>query len=437
MINYKKIISTAKDKGFTDIEIHTNTKKGIKLELFLGQIDNNKQSNITTITLRGIYNDKLSVIKIENMDEENIFKKLDDLKECASYITTKEPVMLYDGKGEYPKVEKIIMNADDFSTIDKINILNRLEQGLVNYDKRIAKEIKTVYIEEETKESIINSKGLSVNQTNHIIILYASVKAVSKDDVQSSLDFQMETDFNKLNPEKLAHKIASEAINMLNAKQLETNQYDVVIKNTAFGALLNAFSGIYSGERAIKKLTPLIGKLGKKIMGDNITIIDEGINYLAKSYNRFDSEGVPTKKKNVVDKGVYKTFLHNIKTAKAMKANPTGNGTKLGVSPLTLYLSPGKETFENIISKIETGYYITEFQGLHSGVNSMSCDFSLQTRGYKIINGKIDHPVTLCVISGNFLDMMNSVKEVGNDLSFGLQGGSPSVFAGKMMISGK
>ncbi len=51
-------------------------------------------------------------------------------------------------------------------------------------------------------------------------------------------------------------------------------------------------------------------------------------------------------------------------------------------------LSPEK-SLEDVIASIGKGLYLVDLDGLHSGFNPISGDFSLGTKGYLIKDGKI------------------------------------------------
>ena len=81
---------------------------------------------------------------------------------------------------------------------------------------------------------------------------------------------------------------------------------------------------------------------------------------------------------------------------------------------------------------------MTSLEGLHSGVNPISGDFSLKTSGFLIKKGQIERAVTLIVAAGNFLQLMNKVEEVGSDLELSYQGiGAPSIKFKGIAISGE
>ncbi len=228
---------------------------------------------------------------------------------------------------------------------------------------------------------------------------------------------------------------------MLGAEAIESKTYPVIIENEAMADLLSGFSSMFTGEAAVKKLTSLLGKEGQKIMQDNVTIVDDPLLAGAVNSQPFDDEGVACYKKAVVENGVFKTFLHNLKTAKTFNTKSTGNGVKsgsIGTRGINLYIEKGNATKEELISSIEEGLLITDLSGLHAGLNAISGDFSAQSSGFYIKNGKIEKPVTLIVVSGNFIKMMNEIDEIGSDLFLGYSGvGAPSIKFKGLPVSGK
>ena len=132
--------------------------------------------------------------------------------------------------------------------------------------------------------------------------------------------------------------------------------------------------------------------------------------------------------------------MHNQKTAHFFGTESTGNGGKCGkgVRPNNLVLLPGEMTKDEIIKEIKHGIYITSVAGLHAGLNPISGDFNVQSKGFLIKNGKLDQPVTLFVTSGNFYELLNNVEEIGNDIEKRFTGvASPTLKIKSLAISGK
>ena len=68
----------------------------------------------------------------------------------------------------------------------------------------------------------------------------------------------------------------------------------------------------------------------------------------------------------------------------------------------------------------------------------ISGDFSLQSSGFEIKDGKLGNPINLVVTSGNIKELLNNVIEVGNDLDFKTSSiGAPALLVSKLSVSGK
>ena len=75
---------------------------------------------------------------------------------------------------------------------------------------------------------------------------------------------------------------------------------------------------------------------------------------------------------------------------------------------------------------------------MHAGLNAQSGNFSLQSRGFLIENGKKTTPVDLITIGGNLIEMFNNILEVGGDIKHLVGGISiPSIVIKSLKVSGK
>ena len=158
----------------------------------------------------------------------------------------------------------------------------------------------------------------------------------------------------------------------------------------------------------------------------------------------FDAEGVASKTKAVISDGVLKTFLHNLKTAKKDGVESTGNAYKgikspIGISPTSFYIQAGDKSYQQLLEEMGEGLIIISVQGLHSGANPVSGDFSLGAYGYYVKDGRIQRPVDQITIAGNFFDLLKNVVAIGSDLEFDSSGvGSPSsLLIKELAVAGK
>jgi len=441
----KKIIDRALELGFDDVEIVENSSSEVSISLFKGNIEKNFVGSDKSYVLKGLINGKMSVEYFQKNEEDFTLEEIDNLvlklKENVLCLTTNEVSFIYEGSKEYPEVEKVYSDADKHSSLEKIEMLKSLEKKAYEASSKIELVDTCTYMEEKTEVKMVNSKGLSLSKSNEYCgLVLSTIAGESKDNPnkQSGFNVSIKNKYDDLNVDVVANKATKEALDMIGAEPVESKMYKVIIDKDVMTSLLSGFFSIFTGEAVLRKLTSLTDKLGQKIMSEKITIIDDPLNKDALVKDPFDSEGVATYTKEVVSEGVFNTFLHNLKTANLLNAKSTGNASTNGVRAMNFHIQNGDTSKEEMIASLDEGLLITSLQGLHASLNPISGDFSGQASGFLIEKGKIVRPVTLIVLSGNFLKMMNDVDKVGNDLEIEYTGfGAPTIMFGMMPISGK
>jgi PmbA protein len=289
----------------------------------------------------------------------------------------------------------------------------------------------------------MNTYGLNLEHRSNSASAYAYARAVKDnggtEETKVGGEWWDGKNWGSFEPEKIGADAARDAASKLGAKQVKSGKYKIAMKNEAFASLIGAYTSVILADSAQKGLSLLAGKLGEKIASDNFTLIDAPV-YEEREIP-FDSEGVATYNKPVIECGVFKTFLHNLKTAAKDGVKTTGNASggyrsPIKVSPKNLYLKPGNISRDELINQAGDGLYITELNGLHSGTSAVSGDFSLLAEGFVIENGKLTRPVEQITVAGNFFDVIKDITAVADDLRWsGI--GSPAVLIGGLNVAGE
>ena len=152
----------------------------------------------------------------------------------------------------------------------------------------------------------------------------------------------------------------------------------------------------------------------------------------------FDAEGVPTKKKNLVDNGKLKFYFNCLSTARQLGQTPSGHASRSvssipNASYTNLYLAKGKYKRSDMIKSMKKGLLVTELMG--SSINYSNGDYSRGASGFWIENGEILYPVSEITIAGN-LNKIFSKLLPADDLQFNFGINSPSVLVENMTLGG-
>jgi len=435
-MSYEKWIKLGLEKGLEDLQIFATRNRSLKLTIYQGRIDQHVESDVESVTLRGIYGGKITSIKFENTNTDAIETMIDRLISNAKALTANEPAIIFEGSESYPEVK---VESFDFTRVpiaDKIQLAKDYEAGLLG--QKFVKQVQsTTYQETENETTLINSKGLKLHRSNSFAYAYAIGVFEKDDDIKTAYDIKLVKDYADFNLADMIQTTLEKGWAKLGGSSISSAQLPVVFSNEKFGELLATFTTIFSGESAYRNLSPLKDKVNEAIAIEGLSIIDDPLHPDAYFQIPFDDEGVATAPMNLVDKGVFKGFMHDLKTASIFKEAPNGHSFSGRISTTNMYVQPSNVGFDELIQPIENGIYITELAGLHAGVKAVSGDFSLQAGGFKIENGNVTTPVKMIVLSGNFFKLLNGITGIGSDLKFGLNNvGSPSVFVSSLSIGG-
>src|SRR6202043_1959164 len=145
-------------------------------------------------------------------------------------------------------------------------------------------------------------------------------------------------------------KVAAErTLRRLGARKVKTAHVPVIFDPMVSSSIIeHIFEGV-NGDSVYRGASFLAGKLGQKIAGDSVNVIDDGTIPGGFGTSPFDGEGVPTRRTVVVENGVLNSYLMNTYTAKKLGLKTTGNASRglagtPGIGPGNYFLQPGIRT---------------------------------------------------------------------------------------------
>lgn len=441
-MNKEKWLERAREKGFEAAEIYRTTSQSKELTWFAGAMDKMELSETESAGIRVLDKGNLANTALEKLNDEIIDEVLDTLRVQAATITSEDRTQFV------PPMETGLVIRETHwvkPETDQVKaFLASLEQEILVYDERIFQVTTLGWSQSAGTRSIANTLGLDTGDEDYVQYVVAGAAAREQDRIQDWALVKVVHDIDTFDRAAFVKELCDEVLHRLDARSISSRSCPVILHRDAMTSLLGAFAGLFSGDLISKGISPLKDKLHEKIFSEKITIIDDPRNTDALTIANFDDEGYPTRRKIVVDHGVFETILHSQQSAARMGMESTGNGFKggyaspVGVSPMDLYIEPGEASLQDLERKMGNGLVITDLEGLHAGIDFVSTNFSLQARGYLVQDGKRTQSVTLITAAGSFLSLMNDVIEVGSDIDWSYrQLVSPSILFGSLAISGE
>lgn len=175
-----------------------------------------------------------------------------------------------------------------------------------------------------------------------------------------------------------------------------------------------------NGKNVFTGISPLRGKVGEKLFDNKVTVVDDGTLDGRYGSAPYDDEGVPHRRNVLVEGGVLKGFLYDLKTAAQSGIESTGNGSRRlfnppAPEPTNLILAAGSTPLAEMIAGIDDGLLVEDVLGLGQG-NIVSGAFSNPlSLAFKIEKGEIVGRVKNVSIAGNIYDLLKEVTAVSRE----------------------
>ncbi len=410
-----RVFSYAKKKGFDECELRFMRNREFGVVVSKQNVDNYTDADSFQVTFKGLKGSKAAFSSCEIIDEKSAEFLVDSAYENLLVTDTLEEDSVHNGSGEYLEPQHFEDEFEKVPVKSKIDLAKAMEQKAMARDRRIAMVIMSAYSHEKYEICIFNTKGLDLSESAGLGVAYLYLVASDGKKPKRGFKVQFGSKPDQIDPEKIVAEAAQEALSQLGAESIPSGKYRAILRRDVFSELFSAFMPIFSAESVQKGLSPLKGKLNSKIASEKLTVVDDPFFEKAPIKRSFDNEGVPTRRKSFIDQGILTTYFHSLKSAKKDNVKPTGNVFTYKCVPLNVVVKAGNKTYEELIKQLDKGLIITALDGLHSGVRTVSGEFSVSALGYYVENGVIVKPVEQITISGNILELLKKIEEVGND----------------------
>ena len=361
-------------------------------------------------------------------DEASWREVLAEARENASFGSVDEFAGLAEPDG-VEIVEQKLWDDDlaAFPTEKKIEIAKELERLVLAEDSRLRID-EADYADGATEEASATSLGIRSSSRSNSCYATVSVLVDDNGETQTGWAYALGDSPDKFDLPTAAKKAADRATRLLGAVKPASRVTTVVLDPMVTAQFLGIISGTLVGENVVKGRSIFADRLGEQVASPLITLIDDPTDSRAYSACETDGDGLATRRNVLIENGVLKMFVHDAYSARRANTKSTGNAGGC----LALQLVPGTKTQAELIAGVEDGVLIDSVQGLHSGVNPVSGDFSTGASGLVIRNGKTAEPIREFTIASTLQRMLLDVQAVGGDVDW-----LPSRAAGlSLVISG-
>ncbi|HJT50762.1 MAG TPA: metallopeptidase TldD-related protein, partial [Nitrosospira sp.] len=314
-----------------------------------------------------------------------------------------------------------------------IQLAQACEAAAFGVDKRITNSEGASVSLSETQFVYANSMGFMGGYPASRHSISCAVIAGQNDMMQRDYWYSLARDAADLEQaESVGKKAGMRSVGRLGARKIATCEVPVLFEAPIASSLIGHFVNAVSGGSLYRKSSFLLDSIGRQVFPSDIRIRE--LPHLKKGLasGPFDSEGVATHERDVVQNGVVQGYFLGSYSARKLGLVTTGNA---GGNHNLILENGGEELdFSALLKKMDKGVLVTELLG--HGVNPVTGDYSRGAAGYWVEDGEIRHAVEEITIAGNLKDMLLGISGVGNDVIVRGSKQCGSLLIDRMMVAG-
>ncbi|WP_118775171.1 metalloprotease PmbA [Haemophilus haemolyticus] len=301
----------------------------------------------------------------------------------------------------------------------------------------------------EADERIINSNGASFNSHTGVKVygnshgmlqsylssrysLSCSVIGGVEGALENDYEYTISREFDKLqSPIWVGENCAKKVVSRLNPQKLSTREVPVIFLNDVATGIISHFAAAISGGSLYRKSSFLLDHLGEQVLPDWFNISERPHLLRRLASTPFDSEGVRTQDREIIEGGILQTYLVTSYSGKKLGMPSTGHAGGIHNWLVKPNLTGGLTA---LLREMGTGLLVTDVMG--QGVNIVTGDYSRGASGFWVENGEIQYPVAEITIAGQLQDMLKNMVAVADDIEHRSNIQTGSILLDKIKISG-
>jgi len=410
----QKIIDTAISHatGKADgIEIHVNSGLYATSRFANNEMTQNQAPDTTSVSVRTIVEGSQARLSSDKIGLEDV-KQLVDNAITVTKLLEKDPKLL-PLLGPQESTNNLVNRFDDKAAYETAEQRAAQVQTIIKTAKADKLQGAGTVSSGHSFLAIANSAGL--NQYYRESEAECSITMVAPG---SSGWAKAGGPFMKyVDTEAMAIKAAKKAVSSADPVEIEPGHYTVILEPSAVLDLTGDFWYDFAATSHLDKLSCFLGKVGKQVLGSNITIYDD-VYHPLQSGSPFDAEGMPRKKVCLVEKGVLKNLVYGRRAAKEFSVEPTGHGltepNSRGEMPRNIVIEGGNSSLDEMIRSTNRGvlltrvWYVREVDESKKIVTGMTRDGT-----FLVENGKIKCGVKNLRFNESIIEMLNKVEMLG------------------------
>lgn len=422
----QKALSRAAELGAQQAEIWCSNSVGNSLEVRQGELETIEFNQDSHFGINVFYNQCKGTVSINDVSEAGILKGVQAAFNIANYTEADTFAGLADKSLMATSFKDLSLDHPNDLPIEHF-----IEQAIICEQAGL----KVKNIKQSEGANFYNHRSVSIYANSHE---FMGVNRSTRNSLSNSFIAENSSGMHRdgwyshsrcLEDLQAASSIGKQAaervVSKLNHGKARAGKFPVIFTpetaRTIWGHLLSAIKG----GALYQKSSFMLDKKGQLILPNNINIMEDP--FILKGFGscNYDSEGVRTKKRNIVSDGILQDYFLSSYSARKLGLESTASAGGIH----NILIDSEQINQAELIKSIGTGLLVTEVMG--QGVNIVTGNYSRGASGFWIENGEIQHFVQEITIAGSLTEMLRNIIAVANDID-----SRSSILTGSIAIEG-
>ena len=419
----------ARAKGNEELEVYVSRGRSTTVKAYAGELESLRSGTSQAIGVRIVVDGRQGFASAGSLDPDVVADTIEEARENLTFseVDPHQGIATPDGV-QGPGLDLVDRAVLGLSEDDKIAIAIDLERRCLAADKRVTGVRTSAWSDGWGEAALASTAGIAVFSEGGSCSVGVQPLAVQGDETQIGYGGDAARRPDDLDLDRVVKEGVEGATGQLGAIKPASARVTVVFEPSVAAAFLGTVAGALTGDRVLKGRSPFADRCGEEIAVPFLTLIDDPTDPRSLGADNHDGEGLSSRRNVLIEGGTLQGFLHNSYTARRAGSASTGSAVRgarstPGVGLHAMTIVAGELDRDALLAAVGTGVFVRGINGLHSGVNPVSGDFSVGAYGHHIRNGELAEPFREATIASTLQRMLLELVAVGGDFEF-LPGGT-------------
>ncbi|WP_343986019.1 metalloprotease PmbA [Kangiella japonica] len=407
----QRVLESASKAGANQAEVWSYNTIGNSLEVRNGELETLEFNQDSHLGINVYFNQSKGTVSINDLTETAALQGLEAACNIAKH-TEPDP---YSGLVEKERMAKdfkdlSLDHPDDLTVEDMLEVAKAAESTALQAEHVKQSEGANFY-SHRSLSCYANSHGfMGMNRTTRYSLSNVLIGQTDKGMLRDGYYTLGREYSDLLSPQEVGAEASKRIKRKLTQGSCPSGNYPVVFSPEVARGLWSHLLGALKGGAIYQRSSFMLDKLGHQILPQGVSIAEDPFLLKGLGSSNFDSDGVATQQRTIVDKGVLEGYFLSGYSARRLGLETTGNAGGIH----NIIINSATKALDEILKELGTGLLVTEVMG--QGVNIVTGNYSRGASGFWFENGEIKHYVQELTIAGNLEQMFQSIVAMGDDI---------------------